>query len=137
MHEIMVRGGRGGGAYRDHWSSAFGCKRCGVSLLEREEHGDLSRSLSRSMLVRDRSKSHGCTACMSTMEKLTLTWDVTVVELEECGRCGRVLLDKGELERIRDMLSDAAMSGFATDDDFARSFGQMVHYISEADVAGR
>ena len=105
MTQIRVRGGREGGAYRDNLTMAWGCLRCGCRVLERTSTGDVTKTLARSMLVRERAPTVSCTACLATMERLTLSWGEHWVQIEECPRCERVLLDSGELERIRTLVS--------------------------------
>ncbi|MBX3273839.1 MAG: hypothetical protein KF729_26480 [Sandaracinaceae bacterium] len=112
MDEIRVlSSGKGGGTYRDVYATAWRCPRCGARLLERSTSGDLSRTLAGSMLVRAAKRAGSCDACLATMQKLTLSWAEEWVEIEECARCGRVIVDHGELERIRGMAHRAATSG--------------------------
>ena len=111
MDEIRVpSGGRGGGTYRDVYATAWGCPRCRARLLERSTSGDLSRTLAGSMLVRATRRAASCDACLATMQRLTLSWAEEWVEIEECARCGRGVVDHGELERVRAMARRAASS---------------------------
>ena len=108
MHEVRARGGIGG-AYREAWTMVWGCPRCRGQLLEPAGSGNLSASLARSMLVRSRKKAPMlCPACMTTLDVITLGWDDTFVEIEECPGCLGVFVDDGELEITRGLVREAA-----------------------------
>ncbi len=40
----------------------------------------------------------GCPGCFATIEEVTLSWGTWWLVLEECPRCGMLVLDEGELE---------------------------------------
>jgi Zn-finger nucleic acid-binding protein len=102
----------GGGAYREAMRIAHACKPCGVTVLDPQDvaarAGDLAQRLSRSMLVRERRRlREACPACLANLERLTLTWDSAFVEVEECPRCGRLVLDGGELQRMTQLAAQS------------------------------
>ena len=77
--------------------------------------GDLPRRLGQSMLLRERKRlSQGCPGCMSNLERLTLSWDAGWVEIEECPRCGNLVVDPGELHKLVRLEAQASEQGWGT-----------------------
>ena len=62
------------------------------------------------MLERDRrSSDKSCPHCPGELEHLTLGWEAVWVEIEECPRCGAVVMDDGE-GALLDSLLDRSRS---------------------------
>lgn len=112
-----VRITSGGGAYREAMRLAHTCTRCKLFVLDPDDvaarAGDLPRRLSQSMLLREKKPVRdGCPGCRASLERLTLSWDAGWVEIEECPRCGKLVVDPGELRRLVTMEQAAADRGW-------------------------
>ena len=96
-----------GGAYRGGTRAAFRCHPCRVTILDRASRERIVESLARSMLLRSRAATEvPCPKCQRALSHLTLSWEGRWVEIEECASCHVLVLDPGELDRLRAM--DAA-----------------------------
>ncbi|RLB53575.1 MAG: hypothetical protein DRJ42_11555 [Deltaproteobacteria bacterium] len=91
-----------GGGYRDGATKRYWrCDPCRLTVTAGEvlqaRYGRKEAHLGGSMLERDRRPSGlDCPHCPGELEHLTLAWDTTWVEIEECPRCGVVVMDDGE-----------------------------------------
>lgn len=96
----------GTGGYRDvagHDESGFRCSGCGLGVVP----GTVVDKLMESVDVgggrseRDRTRTRtGCPICLGNVDRLTLSWGTTFVEIEQCPRCRTMLLDAGELPKV-------------------------------------
>lgn len=107
----------GGGAYRGAFRLAHRCDACLLMVLDPQDvearAGDLPKRLGQSVLLRERKRvTDGCPGCMANLEKLTLSWDSGWVEIEECPRCGNLVVDPGELRRLVALEAQASERGW-------------------------
>ena len=130
----LIRVAGEGGAYREALRAAYRCRPCGLTILDPVTTGDVTKTLGRSMLVRDREDAkQRCPRCPDDLEQLTLSWGPSWVTIEECASCQAIVLDHGELERVRALVSaaddarpvvEAALDPMAQDASrFERLFG--------------
>lgn len=96
----------GGGVYRDLPSvRSLRCAPCAVTFLDvaklAQALGRPGLRLSGSAADRGHEPTRtGCPSCLASMQEVTLSWAGFWVVLEECPRCGMIVLDEGETEMI-------------------------------------
>lgn len=94
------------GGYRDLAgtdASGLQCPGCGLGVVPGAVVEKLMQSVAvgGGMSERDRTPTRtGCPACLSSVDRLTLSWGNTFVEIEQCPRCRTMLLDAGEFPRV-------------------------------------
>jgi hypothetical protein len=100
---------RRAGGYRDqHTADAAGyyCPGCGTGVVPGEVVDELMQQIpvGGGMSERDRTRLRlGCPACMANLDRVTLSWGTTFVEIEQCPRCRLMLLEAGEFPKVFDI----------------------------------
>lgn len=113
--ELVLRRMEAEGGYRSAVTmrELFECHTCRVAVVSGANiHEDETAEpvpLRRSLLVRERVPSTWpCPACGIALGGLTLAWGGEHLVIESCEVCDVVVVDRGELERIEEMLDESA-----------------------------
>ncbi len=96
----------GEGAYRGIYLGAHRCPRCRVIVMSADTHErrNGARGLAQTMLARASSPIAQTCVCLASLTRVTLSWHDAWLEIEECPRCGTLVFDDGELDRVRALL---------------------------------
>lgn len=88
------------------------CSSCNVTVFDVAELAERFRRSAVRLSGSAADRGHvatrsGCPGCFATIEEVTLSWGDRWLVLEECPRCGMLVLDEGELEMLGAMADTA------------------------------